>query len=176
MKAKKWCSLILAVAFLYMGLPVSRAAITNLINTPTPNTAGSNASQRIRFINAVTIPIGGRVEVTFPQQFNLTSGGDWLPADIILNFQGGPAVIVSDVIQTGQKISFGIAGAPSGVGFQEFTLNAARVINPPTPGTYTVTLTTLSTTMTQLEGTATSASFEIVQDMTAASITVEPDS
>jgi hypothetical protein len=175
MKLKKWFSLFLSLVLLYAGMPLGQAAISNLINTPTPNTAGSNASQRIRFINAVTIPVGGRVELTFPQQFDLNSGGDWIPADITLNFQGGPAVTVSDVIRNGQKISFGIGGVPSGVGFQEFTLNALRVINPPTPGTYTVSLTTLGITGTQLEGTATSASFEIIQNMSAASVTVEPD-
>lgn len=173
MNLKKFLASVVVFVVMFSLLPHSFALITNLTNTPVPNTTGSNADQKIRFVNTVTIPVGGRVEITFPTQFDLASGGDWSNADITLNFQGGSTV--SDVIRSGQKISIGIGSAPSGTGFQEIILASARVINPPQAGLYTISLTTLDTQGRSLEGTAQSAQFEIVSNMTPASVIVEPN-
>lgn len=154
-------------------IPV-KGIITNLMNTPTPNQAGSNATQRVRFLNSVAVPIGGRIEITFPAAFNMTSGGDWLIGDITLNLQN-PACTVTDVLLDGQKLSFGLGTATSGVGFQEITL-AAKVINPPTPGNYTISLTTYDTAANsrRIIENATSSQFEIVNNMTKAVVIPEP--
>jgi len=173
MNFKKFLVLLLSSLLIFSFIPHSFALITNLTNTPTPNTAGSNADQKIRFVNTVSIPVGGRIEITFPAQFNLSSGGEWNIGDITLNLQGGSTV--SDVIRSGQKISIGIGGVASGTGFQEIILSSSKIINPPTPGLYTISLTTLDSQGRSLEGTAQSAQFEIVSNMTAASIIVEPN-
>lgn len=132
MNIKKFLSVVTVLLVIFTFLPHSFAVITNLTNTPVPNTTGSNADQKIRFVNTAPVPVGGRIEITFPSQFDLISGGDWTNADITLNLQGGS--IVADVIRSGQKISIGIGGVASGTGFQEIILSSSKVINPPTPG------------------------------------------
>jgi len=173
MNIKKFLSVVTVLLVIFTFLPHSFAVITNLTNTPVPNTTGSNADQKIRFVNTAPVPVGGRIEITFPSQFDLISGGDWTNADITLNLQGGS--IVADVIRSGQKISIGIGGVASGTGFQEIILSSSKVINPPTPGLYTISLTTLDTQGRSIEGTAQSAQFEIVSNMTPASVIVEPN-
>lgn len=175
MNWKRSISLLIALMLSCLYLIPAKGIITNLMNLPTPNTAGSNAQQRIRFLNTVTVPVGGRIEITFPSGFNLTAGGDWLAADITLNLQGIGAS-VSDVMVVGQKISFGLAGAASGVGFQEIILAAPKILNPPSPGLYTISLSTYDTpaNSSRVLETATSSQFEIVSSMTRAAIIVEP--
>lgn len=170
-------SVVAFIVFISMvaGSIPAKGIITNLMNTPTPNQAGTNASQRIRFLNTVSVPIGGRIEITFPAAFNLSSGGDWVPADITLNLQN-PAT-VSDVLLDGKKLSFGIATQPSGTGFQEINLAGTRIINPAAPGMYTISLTTYDTVANSrriLEN-STSSQFEIVSNMTAAAVIPEPN-
>ena len=173
MNLKKFLSVVTVLLVIFTFLPHSFAVITNLTNTPVPNTTGSNAEQKIRFVNTVSVPVGGRIEITFPTQFDLISGGDWTNADVTLHLQGGS--IVSDVLRSGQKISIGIGGVASGTGFQEIILSSSKVVNPPTAGLYTISLTTLDTQGRSLEGTAQSAQFEIVSNMTPASVIVEPN-
>jgi hypothetical protein len=158
-------------SLMFVNLIPVNGVITNLMNTPTPNKAGSNATQRIRFLNATTVPIGGRIEIAFPSAFNLSAGGDWLIADITLN-----GINPVDVLLDGQKLSFGL-GTASGVGFQEINLsNATKIINPAAPGSYTLSLTTYDTAANsrRIIESATSSQFEIVNDMTRAVVIPEP--
>ena len=175
MSWKRSVSLLIALLMSCLYLYPANAVITNLMNQATPNTAGSNAQQRIRFLNTVTVPMGGRIQITFPAGFNLTAGGDWLPGDITLNLQGGSGV--SDVLVDGQKVSIGI-NAASGVGFQEITLASAKILNPATPGLYTISLSTFDTpaNSSRVLETATSSQFEIVSSMARAVVLLDPNS
>ena len=176
MSWKRSISLLIALLMSCLYLYPARAVITNLMNQPTPNTAGSNAQQRIRFLNTVAVPVGGRIQITFPSGFNLTAGGDWTTADVTLNLQGGSTV--SDVLVDGLKVSIGIAGNPSGVGFQEITLAATKILNPAAPGLYTISMSTYDTpaNSSRVLETATSSQFEIVSSMSRAVILINPNS
>lgn len=68
MSWKRSISLLIALLMSCLYLYPARAVITNLMNQPTPNTAGSNAQQRIRFLNTVAVPVGGRIQITLDRK------------------------------------------------------------------------------------------------------------
>ena len=192
-------SVVAFIVFISMvagNLP-AKGVITSLVNKPTPNTAGANAAQTIRFLNTDMIPNDGRIEITFPSGFNLNAGGDWTKEDVYLNFQ--KPCQPKNVYINGQKLIIVINATDpilgSGTGFQEIHINFLppstiplvpppiplppnnKLTNPPVPGLYTISLSTYNAVGTIIpgNGTVTSTSFEIVSNMTQASVIPEPN-
>jgi hypothetical protein len=186
MRAKKIISLLLGFLLMFSMITIGQARITTFVNEPNPNTAGTPANHTLKFTNTETIPEGGRIEMEFPTAFDLatlSSGAPFDETDFVVALQQPagsptpPVVKVGSVMRDGRKLSFEVGDSDVAPGFQKIEIINSKILNPATPGNYTIQLRTYDTAANnqrQIEY-ATSSQFEIVTKMTRASVYPEPN-
>jgi hypothetical protein len=186
MSAKKIISLLLGFMVMFSIVSVGYSRITTFVNEPNPNTAGTPANHTLKFTNTETIPQGGRIEIEFPSAFNLSTlsmGAPFDETDFVVTLQkpaaspAPPVVKPGSVMRDGKKLSFEIGDSDVAPGFQRIEITNTKILNPPTPGNYTIQLRTYDTAANnqrQIEY-ATSSQFEIVTEMSRASVYPDPN-
>ena len=186
MNSKKIVSLLLGFVLVLSSTVVGYSRITTFVNEPSPNTAGTPANHTLKFTNTEVIPEGGRIEIDFPTAFDLvtrSAGAPFDAADFVVTLQQPAASLVppivkpGTVIRNGNKLSFEVGDSDVAPGFQQIEIVNTKILNPGTPGKYTLQLRTYDTAANnqrQIEF-ATSSQFEIVSEMTRASVYPEPN-
>ncbi|MDD4613858.1 MAG: stalk domain-containing protein [Caldisericia bacterium] len=186
MSAKKIISLLLGFMVMFSMVSVGYSRITTFVNEPNPNTAGTPANHTLKFTNTEEIPLGGRIEIEFPSAFDLSTlsmGAPFDETDFVVTLQKPaasptpPVVKPGSVMRDGKKLSFEIGDSKVDPGFQRIEIINTKILNPPTPGNYTILLRTYDTAANgqrQIEY-ATSSQFEIVTEMNRASVYPEPN-
>ncbi|MCK5848866.1 MAG: copper amine oxidase N-terminal domain-containing protein [Caldisericia bacterium] len=186
MNGKKCISLVLGFILAFSVVAVGYSRITTFVNEPNPNTAGTPANHTLKFTNTENIPLGGRIEIDFPAAFDLLSrsvGNPFVAADFNVTLQKPvasalpPSVKPGTVILNGNKLSFEVGDSAVDPGFQQIEIVNTKILNPPTPGNYALQLRTYDTAANnqrQIE-TASSSQFEIVSEMSRASVYPEPN-
>ena len=111
------------------------ALLTNVSNSPSPNTISDSSTHTVAFTTSGALPANGKIVVTFPAGFNLTAVGD---SDISSGTMDGSFT----VSRSGQELTITRSGGGSEPAAAENVI-IADITNTATVGTgYTVTVET----------------------------------
>jgi len=133
---KKALVLLLVLALMLTGFYGKAKAITGLVVTPSPNTAGSTAAYTITFTMANPLPAGGTINIIFT--------GFTVPLSIANTAVQVNGAYATSVTPSGQTIIITPSqstGIPAGYVYV-YILNTAGIRNPSTGGNYPVTVGT----------------------------------
>jgi len=132
---------------------LAATALTNVINTLTDTQVSASTSHKIDFTTYTAVPIDGKILITFPTGFDVSSAAysAWS------GFDGGQSVTTAGQVVTITRDS---AGTESSAGTKYITLSGITN-HASADTTYTVTVQTQNTSETTLDGPTTSFYFSV---------------
>lgn len=126
--------------------------LTAVSDVPTSTATGVTTTHTVHFTTQSTLPVDGKVAITFPAGFNVAGAGATSGT-----IDGGFTVAVVGQVVTVTRDGTGTNTAPGAL-----TLALSGIVNAVTVGSYTVSIATENSISTVLDGPTTSSSFSLV--------------